>query len=175
MSFYDISKNPQDFNVANPANVIKGQINLLNNQFHLSPVTPVVAATGHAYSAYELLNGGFIRRSGAVAGDCIDTFPSAASIVAAAQNRITALAGLAGGLSDVDGNLDNFTVTAEGFSADLVISNQSAGLIETVASDASVSVVSQYGQLSVGDAKMMRIIVTNATSGSEAVVIDMLA
>ena len=172
MSFYDISTNPQDFNVANPANVIKGQINLLNNQFHLSPVTPVVAATGHAYSAYELLNGGFIRRSGAVAGDCIDTFPSAASIVAAAQNRITALAGLAGGLSDVDGNLDNFTVTAEGFSADLVISNQTAGTLNFAANTGLT--ITTADPIVTTSAKLVRIIVTNATSGSEAVVIDTL-
>jgi hypothetical protein len=170
MSFYDISTNPQDFNVSNPANVIKGQINLLNNQFHLSPVTPVSASTGYTYSAYEILNGGFISRTGAVVGGCTDTFPSAASIVAAAQDRITALAGLAGGLSDVNGVLDNFTVTAEGFSADLVISNRTSGTL-TLAAGSGVSIVNGE-TIATLNAKLMRIIVTNVSPA--AVCIDML-
>ena len=172
MSFYDISTNPQDFNVSNPETVIKGQINLLNNQFHLSPVTPCASATGYAYSAYEILNGGFIRRSGAVSGGCTDTFPTAAAIVAAARNRITALAGLAGGRSDVNGVVDNYTVSAEGFSADLVISNQTTGTL-TFAANTGVTIVNGE-TIATLNAKLMRIIVTVATSGSEAVCIDML-
>jgi hypothetical protein len=171
MSFYDISTNPQDFNVSNPANVIKGQINLLNNQFHLSPVTSISSATGVTYSAYEILNGGFISRTGSSLA-CTDTFPTAAAIVAAAQNRITALAGLAGGLSDVNGVVDNFTVTAEGFSADLVISNRNGGTL-TLAAGSGVSIVNGETILTL-NAKLMRIIVTNAALGAEAVVIDML-
>jgi hypothetical protein len=171
MSFYDISTNPQDFEVHDPAVVVKGQITLLNNQMHLSPVTPCASATGYAYSAYELLNGGFIRRSGAVAVGCIDSFPTAASIVAAFQNRVTALAGLARG-SALSGSLDNFTVTAEGWSADLVISNQTTGVLSFTAG-AGVSIVNGE-TISATNAKLMRIIITNATSGSDAVVIDML-
>jgi hypothetical protein len=172
MSFYDISTNPQDFEVSNPATVVKGQINLLNNQFHLSPVTSIAATTGYAYSAYEVLNGGFISRTGAVTGGCTDTFPTAAAIVAAARNRITALAGLAGGRSDVNGVVDNYTVSAEGFSADLVISNRTSGTL-TLAANTGLTIVNGE-TIATLNAKLMRVIITNASSGAEAVCIDML-
>ncbi len=155
MSFYSV-QNATKFVVENDDSYAVQKLDFLQSGFNQPPVNTSLntstSATAVTYSAAQITSSGYIVRASAGVG-VTDLLPSAAAIVAA-LNANQAIRQLSTANVPV--------VVGAGFNFNLIINNTSANAI-------TLSTVSLTAGINV-----LKFIVTNAASGSEAVAIAKL-
>ena len=165
MSFYQTST-PLRFSTQNQDNFTQQNIKFLLSGFNQpssgTSLQSYTGATAVTYSADSLVNGQYIVRSTA-GGGVTDLVPTAANIVAAlnANQWIRQL-----------GQDSNASTVSAGFNFQVLINNTSSNAI-TLAGNTG-STVGTAITLTNAKVTILKVIVTNATAGSEAVYISQL-
>lgn len=164
MSFYQTST-PLRFSTQNQDNFTQQNIKFLLSGFNQpssgTSLQSYTGATGITYSADSFVNGQYIVRSGA--GSVTDLVPVAANIVAALNANQW--------IRQLGQDSDAKTVSA-GFNFQVLINNTSSNAI-TLAGNTG-STVGTAITLTNAKVTVLKVIVTNATPGSEAVYISQL-
>ncbi len=149
MSFYNV-QNSNRFVVENDDSYAAQKLDFLLSGFNQPPagtsLNSATSATAVTYTAAQITTAGYIVRASAGVG-VTDLLPSAAAIVAAlnANQTIRQLA-----------TSSNPVVVGAGFSGNLIINNTSANAITLGSVTISAGI------------NVLKFIITNATSGSEA-------
>ena len=155
MSFYNV-QNSNKFSVQADDLYVGQKIDFLESGFNQPPVNTSLntstSATAVTYTAAQVTSAGYIVRASAGVG-VTDLLPSAAAIVAA-LNANQAIRQLS--------TSSNPVVVGAGFNFNLIVNNTSANAI-------TLSTVSLTAGINI-----LKFIVTNAASGSEAVAIAKL-
>jgi hypothetical protein len=157
MSFYDISTNPQDFDVQSPEKILSGKIQMLQNEFYAPDPYNIQSAVSVNWTADQLINNCVIR-SGTFGGGVTDNLPSASSIVTAINNKMTKLTG-------------REFVCSPGFHFYITVVNQGTDLLDF---NLGAGCNGTFSSVDSNEARVTSIIVVNASSGSEIVMFDSL-
>jgi hypothetical protein len=167
MSFYQIANNPKNVAVKNPELTTQHKINFLLSGFQqpdsVDSLTDITTVGAHTYSAAEIINRYTVRTG--LSGSTTDTTCTAAQLVAAlnANQSVHRL-----------NQVSRATDIWRGFYFDWSIYNESS---EDLYIEGGVGVnIGGPASVYVAPSKLMvvRVIVTNATEGSEEVYISIL-
>jgi hypothetical protein len=149
MSFYNTGNLP-NFNIQADDQYASQKIDFLQAGFNQPPagtsLNVATSATAYTYSAAQITSAGYITRKSAGVG-LTDVLPSASSLVAALNANQT-IRQLSTSSSPI--------VVADGFSGNLIINNTSANAITLGSVTVSAGI------------NVLKFIITNAASGSEA-------
>ena len=167
MSFYQIANNPKNVVVKNPELTTQHKLNFLLSGFQqpdaIDSLTDITDSGAHTYSAAEILNRYTVRTG--LSGTTTDITCTAAQLVAAlnANQSIHRL-----------NQTSRLTEIHRGFYFDWSIYNESVeDLYINGGSGVTIGVPSQIF-VAPGRLIVVRVVVTNATEGSEEVYISIL-
>jgi hypothetical protein len=165
MSFYN-TQSPANFNIQAPEPYTQQHLQFLEAGFNQplsgSSLNSIANSVGVTLSANQLVNAGYIARS-LVGAAQTDTSASASAIIEALNNN-QAIRQLSSSSSPI--------TVAPGFSFNLIYNNLTANAV-SLAAGTGVTIGTAIS-LAANKVSILKFIVTNSSSGSEAVYVSLL-
>lgn len=159
MSFYDISTNPQDFNIRDPNEILQNNLRFIKSGFDQRNEIIPTSGTGTTLLGTDLLAGYIIVEPAVLTTYTTD---NAANLLESILNAIAA-------------RCTNFFGVKPGFNFDFCIYNEGSD-IATLAGGSNVTLGGGLLPFDIGvnQVQWFRLTVTNSTEDSEAIYINQL-